>query len=406
MLWTGVLAASASLFAVLTARWLGTADRGVVVVFLTTSSFLMLIGSLGMGTGGRVLVNQDPPLGIDTYLRHSRNLSIAHLVTSATLGLGVLALSGGLPEIWAGALFVAYAALLLWCYLMRELLHGCGHHRMAVVSDVVPAVVQTALVGLIYATGNLTLRITMIVLVVGVACQTVFLLVQVHRLPREEVTADWGLRGVLDFSLPAMFASLGQAFVIRGDRLILGALAGSSAVGVYGAAATLTEILWIVPGAVAQVAFRRASISSSVTDGRRVRRLTLVLTAALGLALVGIAPWAIDLLLGPAYASAKPLIAVLVLASIPMASYQLDAGVLNGLGRLKQVSTATVASSAVLIVLCLALVPRWGAMGAAWGSVVAYTLLAAACKIHLRRIHRSWVVAEATEAGVPTARGE
>ena len=71
----GVQSAAATLFAILTARWLGPSDRGVVVVLMTTSTFLMLVGSFGISTGSRVLLNDSPPLGLTHYLKQARTLS-------------------------------------------------------------------------------------------------------------------------------------------------------------------------------------------------------------------------------------------------------------------------------------------------------------------------------------------
>lgn len=383
--WTLGLAGSASLFALLTARWLGTEDRGVVVIFLTTASFLMLIGSLGLGIGGRHLLHLESPMSIGSYLSHTRALTTLHLVTSAVLGLGILAASNGLAHRWVAGFFVVYAVLFLASYFLRELLHGVGFHERAVMGDLIAALMQTALVVVLEASGHLTLLTTMCTLMAGALAQLAWLTWWCTQLPPQEEPSTWSLRRVARFSFPALLSSLGQAFVIRGDRLILGGLTGTSAVGIYGAAATFSEILWIVPGAVAQVSFRRAGIAQSADAGRRARHAALGVTTvmAVGLALAG--PPIIDIFFGPDYAEATSLLWVLLVASLPMASYQLDVSVLNGLGRLHDASRATLASSGLLAILCLAFIPRWGALGAAYASLCAYSVLAATVRLMLRR---------------------
>src|SRR6266536_1087324 len=63
------LALSLGLFAVVTGRALGPSGRGIVVIFMTLSSLLMLIGSLGTNTAARVrLVARGQPLLLEHYL--------------------------------------------------------------------------------------------------------------------------------------------------------------------------------------------------------------------------------------------------------------------------------------------------------------------------------------------------
>jgi O-antigen/teichoic acid export membrane protein len=159
---------------------------------------------------------------------------------------------------------------------------------------------------------------------------------------------------------------------------------GSSAVGIYGAAATLTEALWLIPGGVAQVAFRRASASGSSREGAKARRVALALTAAASLVLAALTPYLIRRLLGSAYAGAVPITYILIAASLPMASYQLDIAVVNGLGMLKRASSITIAGVVCLALACMLLIPLWGAVGAAWSSLASYTLMATLARRRLR----------------------
>ena len=346
----------------------------------------MLIGSLGLGTGGRVLLNEEPSLELVDYQRYARILSGFHTLTSATVGVGVLWVSQGLRSPWVGVLFVPYAAAILYSYLRREALHGLGRHEAAVMSDVVPAFTQTACVAALYLAGHLSLTTAMASLAVGAIAQAGFLTARLKRLPKGTRNAHWPIRRVIRFSFPAMTAAIGQAFVIRGDRLILGIMTGTAAVGVYGAAATFTEMLWLLPGAIAQLSFRRASLSRGSVQGRSVRRLTLLLTACFATALAAAAPWLIRILLGRGYEQAIPLSYILIAAAVPMASFQLDASVLNGLGRLRDGSRITLFGSLLLCGTCVLLIPQHGAFGAAWASLLSYSAMGIAAKVALTRI--------------------
>jgi O-antigen/teichoic acid export membrane protein len=383
----GVQAAAAVLFALLTARWLGPESRGAVVVFMTTSSFLMLVGSLGISTGSRVLLNGSPPLGLNRYLRQARGMSVFHLVTASTVGLFALWKTGGMPTPWVGVIFVPFAAVQLFCYFQREALHGVGRHRSAMYGEVLTFSFAATAVIVLELTGQLNLVAVCLVMLAGALIQTVFLATRLHGEGARQSPpfASFSLRQLMRFSLPAMVTTLGQSFVIRGDRLILGLIAGAAPVGIYGASATFTEVLWLIPGAVGQVAFRRASVTGTRRAGATGRKITLIITAVAGLVLLALTRPIVTLLLGPAYAEAVPLAYILIPATLPMASYQLDVAVLNGLGRLSYAGYTTTVGSAILLVGCFATIPSLGAFGAAWSSLVAYTAMAVLARWYLHR---------------------
>jgi hypothetical protein len=170
-----VQGATACIFALLTARWLGPTDRGVLVVVVTTASFLMLVGSLGIGTGGRVLLNVAPPLTFTRFLEIAHRLSPVHVLTAAAVGLPVLALTHGLPDWWIGLVFIPYAVGQLLAYLQREAMHGIGRHATAVFGDVLTATVQTVLVLALWLLGRLDLHMACLTMLVGITTQTIFL---------------------------------------------------------------------------------------------------------------------------------------------------------------------------------------------------------------------------------------
>jgi O-antigen/teichoic acid export membrane protein len=132
----------------------------------------------------------------------------------------------------------------------------------------------------------------------------------------------------------------------------------------------------LIPGGVAQIVFRRASLGGSRAEYKRKRTIVLLCTLISGIALASFAGWLIPLLLGNAYIGAVELSYVLIVASMPMASYQLDIAVLNGMGRLKYAGATTTAGSAALLGGCALLIPGSGAMGAAVASLFAYTVMA------------------------------
>ncbi|MDN5794743.1 MAG: hypothetical protein L0H79_03205 [Intrasporangium sp.] len=385
------MAASAILFAVLTSRWLGPSDRGIIVVTTTTSSLLMLLGSLGVGTGGRVLLARTPSLSIRLYLALAARLSAFHSSTACVLGLGILWLTKSLDDPAIGALFVPYAVLVLFSYLLRECHHGLGLHTVAVRGEIVTTSTQTAVVLAAATLDALNLRIVLGGMVLG---QLVQVFMHLRTLKREfrvrdatssvQIAEETG-GSVVRFSRHAVPVIFGQAFVIRGDRLILGFMSSPAAVGIYGVAATFTELLWLVSNGVGQVAFKRSTETGQGRSSDRHRRTALVVTALGSGLLCAAAPWLVPFLLGDAFRGSISMIFVLGVAALPMASYQIDVAVLNGLGCMKRAGVITGSGSVALGGLCAVLVPLAGAMGAACASLVAYSLLAILARMEIKR---------------------
>ena len=82
-----VEAALGAVFALITARQLGPGDRGVIVIITTLGSFLMLLGSCGAATGGRMLLSQRAPdYAPRRHLEVTLRLSGAHAITMVTAG--------------------------------------------------------------------------------------------------------------------------------------------------------------------------------------------------------------------------------------------------------------------------------------------------------------------------------
>ena len=182
-----------------------------------------------------------------------------------------------------------------------------------------------------------------------------------------------------------MVGSIGQALTIRGDRLVLGALVDSQAVGIYGAAATFAESIWLIPMGAGQLIFRYAA-QGRWRLARRLQVITLACMVGIGAIGALLARPAVALLLGPGYSQAVPLIWMLIAAALPMGAYHVTAPMLNGAGDLKGPAIAGSGSAVLLFVLCFATIPILGAAGAAIASFFAYSLMAGVVLWRRRRL--------------------
>jgi O-antigen/teichoic acid export membrane protein len=189
--------------------------------------------------------------------------------------------------------------------------------------------------------------------------------------------------------IPAIGLMLGQAAVLRFDRILLGLYLAASAVGIYSVSATATEIVWLLPVGLAQILFHGfASKSVDALAATRARVASLAFAVVTAVAMYAIAPIAVDWLVGGQFADAVTPLRILLIGAVLFSSYQLDAYVLAARDRIGLAAAATIAGFSAMLLLDLIAIPRYGIVGAAWASVIAYGLMAAVARAMVARIQR------------------
>jgi O-antigen/teichoic acid export membrane protein len=175
--------------------------------------------------------------------------------------------------------------------------------------------------------------------------------------------------GILLF--PAAVATSGM---LRLDRLLLPAMASTAALGVYAGIGTMTEVLtWPL------LAFADARLGRwrQANDEGRLR-IRPPLLATIGYSVgagafftVAIRELAVPLL-GPAYVAADDLVAPLVLASMVYGLSQIMVAMLTARRRNANASIAETTGFVVSVLAYLLLIPPYGALGAAYASLIGY----------------------------------
>lgn len=372
-----VQAVLSSVFAVLSARWLGPSDRGVVVLVSALGTLLMLVGSLGVATGGRMLLSSsDPRYALGSQMAATWRLCTLHIVTVCFIGWPLLLVSDGWRGWSTGIAFLVYAVLMLGVYLLREGLHGVGRHSLAVSADLLLVSVQVLGALGMQLFHRVSLDGFLWLMAAAAALEVVFLLVSYQVTDAGPIVkAPISIRELVRLSAPALAGVLGQAFALRGDRVLLGLFGDPRSVGLYGTAATFSEMLLLVPLGLSQVVFRHSG-QGNYRLISRIRRFNWAISIVMAVVCAVLATPLVLLLLGPAYADAIPLIYLLIVGGIPLAGYYLESAVLNGAGDFHGPAKAAGLGSLLLAIGCVALIPEFGAFGAAASSIVAYASMA------------------------------
>jgi O-antigen/teichoic acid export membrane protein len=181
-------------------------------------------------------------------------------------------------------------------------------------------------------------------------------------------------------SWPLMFASLAIIVYMKIDQVMLRQLGGPVAVGIYAAAARISEIWYFLPVALASsvlpALLRARAGDASKYDARLQQYYDLSAAAAyaLSIPIALVAPWLVRMAYGVEFAAAGPILAVHIWSSIFV-----FLGVARGQWLVNErlqrfYLVAALAGAVANVGLNLLFIPRWGGLGAAWATVISYAL--------------------------------
>lgn len=183
---------------------------------------------------------------------------------------------------------------------------------------------------------------------------------------------------LLGESAPEILAALGGILFMRLDQVMLQHLDGPAAVGTFAVAARLSELWYFVPVAIVASAFP-SIVAVRETDRNSYMRRIEVLTFSLVLLayiVVAFSNWLVAPLLptlfGDAYASAAPVLIVQVWCGIFLVLAQTSGAWLMAERRARLNLYRSAIGLLVNLTTNLALIPIYGATGAAAGTLISF----------------------------------
>jgi PST family polysaccharide transporter len=211
---------------------------------------------------------------------------------------------------------------------------------------------------------------------------SMLLLWLVYRRKPHRWTVDWGYaRGLLREGLPLIVAGLAASVYTRIDQVMLGQMLlpgeAEAAVGVYSAAARLSEMWYFVPLAVVSSvvpSIIQSKLQSESLYRKRLQRLfnlMALISYAVCIPMTFLSGVVVELLFGSQYAASAPALAVLMWAGLWVNSGAVCSHVLVVERRNGFLMWAVVAGVGVNVLLNLALIPLFGILGAALATLAA-----------------------------------
>ena len=187
-----------------------------------------------------------------------------------------------------------------------------------------------------------------------------------------------------------------RRLTLQVDTLLLGVLATASAVGLFSAAYKVVQVVDMIPFAICLPLFPAMSRMASNEPDKLPAFFSLTLTGFLivSIPLCGYvfvsAGNLIELFYGPTYISAIPALRILAFAIIGLFVNMLLSYVFMALGKQRFYLLAAMSCLAVNTLVDVLLIPRMGATGAAWGTLLGELSYFLLCIVFLSRVQLAY----------------
>jgi hypothetical protein len=176
----------------------------------------------------------------------------------------------------------------------------------------------------------------------------------------------------------------------RLDQLVISAFLSAHQLGIYVVAVTFTLFAPLLGGAIALAALPNVARLHDPVErnllSRRMVSFTLIASAIVSLPIVIFAPQLITLLFGHNFAVGGNITRVTAIGSVSFATTRSLEAVLRGIGRPLAAGMAEFVALGATAVCLATLLPALGLIGAAWASLLAYSVSGAWMAWRIRKI--------------------
>jgi O-antigen/teichoic acid export membrane protein len=374
------------------ARELGVVARGEVGAATAPLLLLVVIAGLGLPTALTVMVVKRPAIARLALLHASGLTALSGVIGMVTIYFLAQPLSGDDSDL---ARLIVTASFALVPTLIVALLRASasGQHLWSLVNreKIITAVVRLLSISVLALTGHLTVETAIASIALSPITGVLAYSRVHHHVPREnpETSHLQMSSSLLSFGSRVWIGSLSGILLSRLDQLLITPLAGVAALGLYITAVSVSEIALVVNNAVRDV------MLSSDAATHDTKRLTAAARASFLVALVIAGSvclsmwWWFPMLFGEEFRPAIPVAILLVLGGALGTPGSLAGAGLSARGRPGLRSMSLVVAVFVNVILVMALVPQFGAIGAALATLVGTLVSSALTAIFFCRFSRT-----------------
>lgn len=370
------------------ARLLGPDAKGVLSVFQTTQSIILVVGYSVQQAVVRVVAQQRPD-----WLLLRRGLALlAFLLAVFLVGLLALAVQFPLgrriffPGLPLGYLWVLFFSVwgALWFFFRSAVVDGLQQYSLAVrvgfLTNIISNSVMLSAVVVLTTLHMMTapaVILTNVTAIVGTGMLVWWLVTRKIaiqdgvRLPIRAV-----LRLIVKDSIPIYIRDLLEWANSRVDVFFVNGFLGQGQVGLYSVAVGLATQTLLVPMSIMGPLYSRVAREgegeANLSVVQYAFRVTLALSVALALAMLVVVPFLLPLVYGNRFAPSVPLLMLLLPGTILVAPTKVAITYLRACGELALPIRAEIIGLILTVALDSTLIPRFGPMGAAVANSCSY----------------------------------
>jgi len=375
---------------IIVARWLGAEGYGQLAVINVAVATVVQIGSFGLPSSNTYFIAQD-----QSHLRAAAiNSLIFALGIGVLLALALIASASFRPN-WFGFVspnLIRIAAISIPFQLITliglNILLAVGKIREFNLLDLANqsfVLINATLVLLLLKRGLETLvTFNMLASILVAIVMALSLAIAAKTLAQSKWRADIALlRRMIVYGLKFHISILAGAIIIRADLLVVNHFHGAAEAGVYSIASQFGLLLMLLPGVIATLLFPRVTSEQDVR-GETTCLVSRYTTLIMFVCCLGAVPFSLLLpfIYGPAFADATKLLLILLPGVYLMGLESVLVQHFNALGLPRAIPLYWVVTLILNLVLVFALVPRYGAQGAAIASSISYAVIFALVALH------------------------
>ena len=197
-----------------------------------------------------------------------------------------------------------------------------------------------------------------------------------HPAPADPAQTRAAHRSALVFGIPGAIAALLTLAIYRLDVVVVAVFMSTRSVGLYSAAAAVTEGFSLLPDALSQVLMPHVSADPDRRDVSSMVRVTMATILAVGIPVAVFGAPLMAFIFGPAFRDGATALPPLVLAVMALAAWKLLVADLAARGDTRNRAISAGVGLTTMIVCDFALVPAFGIVGAGAGAAIGYGIAA------------------------------
>jgi O-antigen/teichoic acid export membrane protein len=281
---------------------------------------------------------------------------------------------------WLVRIYLLNIPLALLYDLMAGFLEGARQFKCAALARVIFFSIQSGAYLALWLSGHLTVESATFTMIGAQLLNSLTALISVLYVLRPRWQPGWAAwKLALGYGLRYHPGVVTAFTTLRLDQLMLGGMASSVEIGLYFIAVRLSEITTVLASSVADVLMPEVAASKQIEASvqlltKSLRQTIYIYVLVLIPLLLG-APLLLRVVYGPEFLAASGTLRLLLLASLIWSAGAIVISGLNGLGYPGLSTLARLASAIVTVFALLYWLPRYGIVGAAFSSLLGYSVM-------------------------------